>query len=60
MEVKNSTPIKQEDSPGKYGFTIKGPKMFKRDKNRKKMFDAGSAFAAIGQKGAFKINNNNI
>jgi hypothetical protein len=24
------------------------------------MFDAGSAFAAIGQKGAFKINNNNI
>ena len=60
MAPKISEPIKQESSPGKYGFTIKGPKMFKRDKNRKKMFDAGSAFEAIGQKGAFKINNNNI
>ena len=60
MEPKESKPIQHESSPGKYGFTIKGPKMFKRDKNRKKMFDAESAFAAIGQKGAFKINNNNI
>ena len=33
--------------------------MFKRDKNRKKMFDINQALESIGTKNTFKINFNN-
>jgi len=40
--------VEEKSSPGKLGFKIKGPKMFKRDKTRKKMFDIGKALDTIG------------
>ena len=42
----------------KHGFKIRGPKMFKRDKTKKKMFDIGEALEKAAKKNQFKINFN--
>lgn len=44
----------------KLGFSIKGPKMFKRDKSRKKQFDVQEALEMVKKKNQFKIQNNDL